>query len=182
MATSGIIYFRIRGVNLGLIEDKPDSLYAIQIYNPTNGNKTKYCTFHFKNQRNFTGVFSIDLVNSKTQTFTIYIYKCHTFRKELLGELIIPISSYPLDKVCFDVLEVKMAKKKLPSPISVVLDVHVNTNGAPKFSAPPGESQLAFFDIDQFRAKMSIQNDFVIAPRNKVRAATSVPLLVSGYN
>ena len=174
---SGQCYIRVKGINFGLIEDNPNQEYAIQVYNPVTKNKTKFYVFHYKNQRNFSIVFSIELANIKSQTFTIYLYKQYSIFHSLLGELVIPISAFPENAVCVETLELSMNKYK-DMPISMNIDVHVDTNGAKMFSAPPGESKLQYFDIEQYRNRVAIKDDFT--PKG-IKASASQPLVLAGY-
>ena len=181
MASHGVFYIKIKGINFGLLHDKPDQLYAFQVYNPITNNKTKYYTFHYKNQRNFEMKFSIDVVNEKSQTFTIYLYKCHTLYKELLAELVVPLSAFEPNTVCMETCELRM-KKNLQFPLSINFDAHLDLDGSNMFAAPPGRSQLSFFDIDAYRSRISMSNSFVEAKTPKgIKASASQPLVFAGY-
>ena len=87
-------FFNIYGINFGSLEDDPEKVYAIQIYNPVTNKKSDLFTFHYKNHSKFHQKFSIDIVNLSTQTFTIYLHKINAIFNTQIAEAIVPLSAF----------------------------------------------------------------------------------------
>ena len=142
-------YIRVIGVNFGSFKDKDNQLYSVQMYNPVSGLKSKFFSFHFKNRNEFTIKFNLDVNDKEHQFFVLYIHKIKTFTKELIGQVNIPFSAFPLNAVCHETVELQMNRKQ-EIPMSISFDIHLNENNSPAWSAPPGVSQLECFDPQKY--------------------------------
>ena len=173
-------FFNVSGINFGsLIADK-EQLFAIQVFNPVTNKKSDLFTFHYKNHNNFHQKFSVDIVNLATQNVIIYLHRVNSLFNHKLAKVIIPLSAFPENKLCHEVVEMQSKKKHMDFPFSIVFDMHVNTECGPAFKAPVGESRMKFFDTTQYLVSSGSGD---IYPNNKkgIRAAKSQPLLGANY-
>ena len=100
----------------------------------------------------------------------------------MIAELIIPFSAFPPNTVCSETCELRM-KKDGEFPLSINFDAHLDLDGSEKFSAPLGQSQLSFFDVDSYFSRISASKSFtnLQSQKGSIRASASQPLVVAGY-
>ena len=139
-------YIKIRGISFGSLQDKPDQIYCVSVYNTRTGKSSKNYTFRFCKRRSISVKINFSVVAQEVQTFQIKVHKVKTFTKELIGSCTVPFNAFPVDKLCHEKLVCQMEKSQLV-PMSVIFDIHLSTDPSKKpYEAPVGRSRLPIFD------------------------------------